>query len=430
MTSAAALAVGVLAAVGVLNSSAFSRLDASSSAVAQDGDSTKSDESTKAEDSSDATKEDAEPVGQGAGDAAVVAVAPALSITELQPRQYPGVLVPIDDVDIVPRVTGWINKVNFKEGDPVKAGDLLFELEDTTYQVALAQAEANLVQSQAELKNAEINYNRTDDLLKRNAGSQQDFDNAEQRLEQAKAAVQLNEAAVVDAKNTLSYTKITSPIDGRIGKVSVTRGNLVTPQTGKIVDIKSFAPIYIRFAIGESVFSRRFQGEKRIRDLAVIHVCPVGEDREDAKKIAQYPTAEIELIDNKVDSSTNTVVIWATLKNEDNRFFPGSYATVLLSRKLEKPVVGVLLSALQTNADGNYIYVLDKDNRAVQREVKLGPISGKYQIVTAGVKAGETVVVEGMNKLKPGALANPVDYETLQPAESTENASNSSEEVL
>ena len=412
LTSVCVVAVGALGwfVVSKFMSSPTSS-PAANNAVAQETAASDAESEQSGADNSD----DAAPVGQGADGPAVVAVAPAISINVLEPRQYPGALVPIDDVEIVPRVTGWINKINFKEGDLVKTGDLLFELEDTTYQAAVSKAEANLLQSQAELKNAEINYNRADDLLKRNAGSQMDFDNADQRLSQAKALVQLNEAALADAKNTLSYTKITSPIDGRIGKVTVTRGNLVTPQTGKIVDIKSFAPIYVRFAIGESVFNRKFEGEKRIRELAEIHVCPVGEDREDVKKIAEYPTAKIELIDNKVDSSTNTIVIWATLKNEDSRFFPGSYATVLLSRKLEKPVVGVLLSALQTSPDGNYVYVLDENNNAVQREVKLGPISGKYQVVTAGVAVGETVVVEGMNKLKPGAPAQPLDIETLQP---------------
>ena len=340
--------------------------------------------------------------------AAVVAVESAVPITDLAPRQYAGRLSPIDDVDIVPRVTGWIEKVNFKEGDNVEAGDLLFELEDTTYVVAVRKAEAGLAQAEAELKNADTNYNRAKELLERNAGSQLDFDNAEQRLAQARAAVQLAEASLTDAKNTLSYTKITTPISGRIGKVTVTRGNLVTPQTGKIVDVKSFSPIHLKFAIGESVFSHVFEGEKRIRELAQIRVCPVGEDREDPEAIAKYPEAKIELVDNIVDPSTNTVVIWATLENADNRFFPGSYATVLLSRKLQEPLVGVLLSALQTNGSEEFVYVVNSENRVERRVITCGPISGKYQVVYSGVNAGETVVVEGMNKLQDGALVAPV----------------------
>ena len=172
--------------------------------------------------------------------------------------------------------------------------------------------------------------------------------------------------------------------------------------------MKSFSPIHLKFAIGESVFSHVFEGEKRIRELAQIRVCPVGEDREDPEAIAKYPEAKIELVDNKVDPSTNTVVIWATLENADNRFFPGSYATVLLSRKLQEPLVGVLLSALQTNGSEEFVYVVNSENRVERRVITCGPISGKYQVVYSGVNAGETVVVEGMNKLQDGALVAPV----------------------
>ena len=349
---------------------------------------------------------------------AVVAVVPAALIRELQPRQYAGRLEPIDDVDIVPRVTGWLEEVHFKEGDFVKEGDLLFEIEDTTYRVAVDKAEAGLAQANAELKNAQTIYDRSKELLERNAGSQQDFDNAEQRLFQAKAALQLAEASLVDARNTLSYTKITAPISGRIGKTLVTRGNLVTPQTGKIVDVKSFAPIHLRFAIGESVFSRVFGGEANIRDRAVVKVCPVGESRDDPEVVATFPEAKIDLVDNKVDVGTNTVVLWAILENADMRFFPGSYATVMLSRKLDAPVVGVIASALQTNGEEEFVYVVNSENRVERRVVTLGPISGKYQILESGVEADELVVVEGMNKLQPGALVEPAPAEPTTPESS------------
>lgn len=341
--------------------------------------------------------------------AAIVAVDPAVGLSTLQPRQYAGRIVSIEEVDVVPRVTGWIKSINFEEGDFVKEGDLLFELEDTTYQAAYKTAQANLDQAQAVLKNAEITYNRTKGLLERNAGSQADFDNADQGLAVAKASVAMCEAALTDATNTLSYTKITAPISGRIGKVTVTRGNLVTPQTGKIVDIRQFAPIHIRFAIGESVFNGTFGGEKKIRDLAQVKVCPVGSSRTDSKAIETYPEAKIDLIDNHVDSSTNTLVIWAVLPNEDNRFFPGSYATVMLSRKLEKPVPAVLQSAIQTAPEGNFVWVV-KDGKAAKQFVTLGPISHNYYVIDSGVEIGDKIVVEGMNKLTEGAPIQEVPY--------------------
>ena len=342
--------------------------------------------------------------------AVTVATDASVGLLSLQPRQYAGRIVSIEEVDIVPRVTGWIEKINFKEGDFVNAGDVLFELEDTTYRAAYKTAQANLAQAQAVLKNAETSYNRAKELLDRNAGSQADFDNAEQRLAQARATIDMSEAALTDAENTLSYTKITTPISGRIGKVTVTRGNLVTPLTGKIVDVRQFAPIHVRFAIGESVFNGTLGGAKNVRDWAQLRVCPVGSSRSDSKAIESYPEAKIDLIDNHVDPSTNTIVLWATLANEDERFFPGSYATVLLSRKLDAPVCAVLQSAVQTSPEGNYVYVCNEQNRAERRIVKLGPISDNYYVVESGVEIGENVVVEGMNKLQDGALVSPVPY--------------------
>lgn len=217
------------------------------------------------------------------------------------------------------------------------------------------------------------------------------------------------EAALTDAKNTLSYTKIVSPITGRIGKVIPCVGDLLTTQTGKIADVRQFAPIHVSFAIGESVFNKTFEGESRIRDLAQIKICPVGSSRTDSKMIESYPEAKIDLIDNHVDPTTNTIVIWATLENQDNRFFPGSYVTVMLSRKLEAPVPAVLQSAIQTAPEGNFVFVV-KDGRAEKRFVKLGPISDNYYVINEGVSVDETIVVEGTNKLTDGAAVSEVPY--------------------
>lgn len=340
---------------------------------------------------------------------AVVAVDKAMGLSTLQARQYAGRVVAIEEVDIVPRVTGWIQKINFKEGDAVNVGDVLFELEDTTYQAAYQTAVANLEQAKAVQLNAQTTYDRAKNLFDRNAGSQADLDNATQGLAQANATVKICEASLTDAENTLSYTKIASPIAGRIGKVTVTRGNLVTPQTGKLVDVRQFAPIHVRFAIGESVFNTTYEGEKRIRDLAQVKICPVGSSRTDSKMIETYPEAKIDLVDNHVDPTTNTIVIWATLDNADYRFFPGSYVTVMLSRKLAAPVPAVLQSAIQTAPEGNYVYVV-KNGVAEKRFVQLGPISDNYYVINEGVAIDETIVVEGMNKLTDGAKVEEVPY--------------------
>lgn len=340
---------------------------------------------------------------------AVVAVQDALGLTSLQARQYAGRVTAIEEVDIIPRVTGWIEKINFKEGDFVKEGDVLFEIEDVVYQSALETAEANLEQAKAVQLNAQTAYNRAKELFDRKAGSQADLDNATQTLAQANASVKICGAALVDAKTTLSYTKIAAPISGRIGKASINRGDLVSPQTGTIVDVRQFAPIHVKFAIGESVFNNTFGGDAQIRDLAKIKICPVGASRTDSKAIEDYPEATIDLIDNHVDPTTNTIVIWATLENADSRFFPGSYCTVMLSRKVPEPVPAVLQSAIQTAPEGNFVYVV-KNGVAERRFVSLGPISDNYYVINEGVEIGETIVVEGMNKVADGGKVAPVPY--------------------
>lgn len=373
------------------------------------------------------TEED-EQASAPAPQAAVVAVEKATTLSTLQPRQYAGRFVSIEEVNVVPRVTGWIQKINFSEGENVRAGDVLFEIEDTTYRAAYKKAQASLEQANAVLKNAETTFKRAGDLLERNAGSQADFDNAEQGLAQAKASVKMAEAALTDAETTLSYTKISTPISGRIGKVTVTAGNLVTPQTGKLVDVRQIAPIHVKFAIGESVFNETFGGESAIRERALVKICPVGSSRTDSKAIDGYPEATIDLIDNHVDPGTNTIVVWAKLENADERFYPGSYATVMLSRKLKQPVCAVLQSAIQTAPEGNYVWVV-KDGKAERRFVQLGPISGNYYVVDSGVEVGETIVVEGMNKVAEGAPIQEIPYASWEtssangvPSESAQDA--------
>jgi len=366
--------------------------------------------SSSAVSTASAASEEKAPV-QAEEKAISVVVDDVAGVQYLKPRQYAGRFVPIEEVEIVPRVTGWIEKINFKEGDDVKEGDLLFEIEDTTYRAALATAEGALEQAMAEQRNAQISYDRANDLFERQAGSQADLDDAESRLSIAQATVKQAKAAQIDAENTLSYTKITSPISGRIGKTTVTRGNLVTPQTGKLVDVKSFAPIYVRFAIGESVFNDAFGGESKIRDLAGVKICPVGKSRDDYEAMVDYPDAKITLIDNQVDPSTNTVVIWATVENSDYRFFPGSYATVLLAKKLDAAVPVVLVSGVGTTEDGNYVYVVDKNNRVEKRFVKLGIVAGRYQVVDEGLQVGERIIVEGTNKVEDGALVKPISFD-------------------
>lgn len=381
-----------------------------------------------------------------------VMAAPAVEIGELDVRRFPGPIVAVEEVDIVPRVTGYIEKIEFKEGDDVQEGDVLFQIEEREYAAALKQAQANvdscksqidesqaaITQQEARiaeldsiLKYRETTYNRNKALFARGtAVSEDEVDNSESaylatraqrdaavatlasvksQYEKAKSALAAAEAAADLAAFDMEHTKITAPISGKIGKVTVTRGNLVTPQSGKLVDIKSVSPIYVRFAISEQLFLTTYGGEEQIRDRARIRL-------ELADGSIYSEEAKVALIDNKVDPKTNKIMIWATLRNEDRKLFPGSYATVYLSPKSEKPTCAVIISAVQANPDGtHYVYVLDGGNKVEQRQVTLGTLSDKYYEITSGLKPGETVVIEGMNKVKPGDAANPVPADDDDP---------------
>lgn len=381
-------------------------------------------------------------------DVPTVMTSPAVEVGELETRRYPGPVVAVEEVDIIPRVTGYIQKVNFKEGDFVKEGDLLFEIEDREYAANLKKAEANVnacksqilqneaaIQEQeariaeldALLKYKETSYHRNKELFERGTAVSQDVvDNAESslnatkaqriaavatlaavksQLESSKSALSAAEALADLADFDMSHTQIKAPISGKIGKITVTRGNLVTPQFGKMVDIKSISPIYVRFAISERLFRSTYGGEEKIRQIARIRL--------ELADGSVYPEeAQIALIDNKVDPKTNTIMIWATIQNADAALLPGSYATVRLSPKSDKPTCGVLLSAVQNDANGSYLYVLDKENRVERRDVKLGTLSDKYYEILSGAALGENVIVDGMNKVMVGQPVHPVIYQT------------------
>ncbi len=376
----------------------------------------------------------------------LVMVSASVEVGELEARRFPGTIVPVEEVDIVPRVTGYIEKVNFKEGDVVKAGDLLFQIEEREYVANLKKAQANvascksqILQTQAAIKEQEAriieleallkykttNYNRNLSLFKQNkAVSEDEVDNAKSTMDAAVAqrdaaiamlaavkaqyeasqsALSASEALADLAAFDMDHTQIKAPISGKIGKVTVTKGNLVTPQFGKMVDIRSISPIYARFAISERLFRSTYEGEVGIKEKARIRL-------ELADNTIYAEEAVVALVDNKVDKDTNTIMIWGQLKNSDMKLLPGSFTTILLCPKSDKPTCGVLLSAVQTDETGNYVYVVNQDKTVSRRNIQLGVISAKYHEITSGVKPGEIIIVEGMNKVRDGQKVETLDY--------------------
>ena len=329
-----------------------------------------------------------------------VSVAKAVEIRELRPAKYVGSITAYSSVDVVPRITGTILKVNFEDGALVKKGQLLYELEDTTYRAKLDSARAEREQIKAEIAFAETNYKRSSRLAATNAVSQSNLDEATRLLNTNKARLAAVEAAIRDAENNFSYTRIYSPLDGRIGENLYSAGNLVTPATGKLAHIVRLSPIYVKFSLSERTF-RAYGGMKHFAERAHIRLRLA-----DNKYYTE--NGKVGFIDNRIDPKTNTITIWAEFQNRDLELIPGGFATLLLSPRLAKPAAAVLQSALIVGDKECSVLVLDKENNVVRRVVKPGSTVGDYQEILSGVSAGEMVIIDGMHKVRPGGKAEPV----------------------
>lgn len=346
--------------------------------------------------------------GGGPDDSPVpVVVAPVELVHETAPKRYVGFVESIHHVDVMPRVTGTLLKIHFQEGALVKEGALLYELEDTTYHAAVEGLTAQREQLQAALEFADAEYKRSKDLISSNIVARSSFEKAVLEINSAKAKIRQIVASLTDAENNLSYTKIYAPQDGRIGKSRLTKGNLVTPQNGKLNDIEQIAPIYVRFSVSERVFRRDFGGMAGIQENAVVRV-QLADDSE-------YPeSARVTLVDNKINAGTNTITLWATFENKDHGLLPGGFVTVLLSVKNGKKLPAIIPSALLSGEDGYFVYVLAPDHRVVRRGVKIGSISMNKQIITSGLDGSEQVIVDGTHKVKPGMTVIPVEAQSVK----------------
>jgi RND family efflux transporter MFP subunit len=344
------------------------------------------------------------PLAQGAAQEEakpLVVVAPAMKLKESAPKRYVGTVQAIKHVDIMPRVTGELLKIKFTEGSIVQKGALLYELEDTTYRARVEALQAQKEQLEAALKYASIQFNRNDRLLKSNAVAKNSYDLAQFEYSTAKARIKQLAAELMDAQNSLSYTKIYAPITGRIGKSIFAAGNLISPSAGKLTDIEMIAPIYVSFNISERILRRDFDGINEIGSKAIVKL-------QLADGSIYNESARVTLINNKINPGTNTITLWATFKNDKHKLIPGSFVTVLLAPEIKQPFITIVPSALIAGQNGYYVYVLDKSNKVIRRDVKTGNICNGQQIILEGLDGSELVIVDGTHKVKPGMHATPV----------------------
>lgn len=338
-----------------------------------------------------------------AGYALTAAAAPAIPVravdAELAPftaeRQIPGRVEAIHAVEIRARTEGVIEQRHFHDGQYVKQGELLFTLDDAAPRAALALAEAELKSAQATQRQAQQLLNRYQQLKNNQSISRNDVDNARMQRDVAAAAVEQAQARIAAQRITLGYTRIVSPVNGRIGHSAFHVGGLVNPGSGVLVDIVQLDPIRVAFALDESAF---YSKAGQHADIGALKQAWRAQIDLDGKREDGVLTS----VDNRIDVQTASVALRAEFANPQHRLLPGGNLTVFFRPQQAQESVMIPAAAVQQDAQGFYSWVLTADNTAVQRRLTLGGQQGQQFAVTQGVQAGEQVVTEGAQRLRDG----------------------------
>jgi len=298
-------------------------------------------------------------------------------------------------VSIKSRLSGQLVQVNFKEGQDVKQGDLLFVIDPRPYEAALRQVEANLARDKALATKAQADAGRYAELIRKQFVSQQDYDQAKATAESLGATVNADQVAVQNAKLNLSYCYIKAPISGRTGSLIANQGNMIKDNADTaMVVINQIQPIYVSFAIPEQDLAavRKFMAIETIKVEAVI----AGQENTPEAGVLSF-------IDNTVDKTTGTILCKATFTNESKRLWPGLFVNVVVQLSTQPHAILVSSRAVQTSQEGQIVFVVRPDLTVEIRSVEVGRTIGGDVIITKGLKPGERVVTDGQLRLVPGA---------------------------
>jgi membrane fusion protein, multidrug efflux system len=344
---------------------------------------------------------------------------PAVSVIAVARRQvtetgdFIGRVVPINKVEIVARVTGFIGQRNFTEGQTVKTGDLLFRIEQDTYKAAVDQQEANLARAKATEVNANLQLKRSQELVKNQNVPQSTVDQNQANEQSAQADILAAQALLEQAKINLGYTEIRAPIDGKISATQVTEGNVVSPTSGTLANIVSQDPMYVLFpiALRAGLDLRARYANKGGYSAVVIRLrLPDGRMYE--------PAGKLDYVSPTVGENTDTLNLRGVIPNP---VFPGmragqpgarelndgEFVTVLLEGVQPITVLGIPRAAVLSDQQGDYVYVVDAQNKAQVRRIQLGQSTPSTAVVTNGLQEGELVISEGLQRVRPGEAVSP-----------------------
>ncbi|MBC7664173.1 MAG: efflux RND transporter periplasmic adaptor subunit [Caulobacter sp.] len=323
-------------------------------------------------------------------------------------NDFSGRLEAVERVDIRSRVAGTVQGVHFREGALVKAGDLLLTIDPAPYQADVDRADAQVFAAQSRFTNTKSNYERSKQLLQDHAISQREYDDSLNANGEADANLRSAQAQLQTARLSLGYTQVRAPVSGRVGKLEITTGNLVAAGPGApvLTTLVSVSPIYASFDADEQVVTRA------LRELpagasarAQIEKIPVqmGTVADTATPIAGH----LQLVDNQVDARSGTVRVRAVFDNADGTLMPGQFAHLRMSAVKAEPALMINERAVGTDQNKKFVMVVGPDDKAQYREVTLGANVDGLRIVTTGLKPNERVVVNGLQRVRPGSLIAP-----------------------
>jgi membrane fusion protein (multidrug efflux system) len=348
------------------------------------------------------------------------AAPPAVGVIEAVNRpvtessEFLGRIEATNRVSVVARVTAFLEKRTFNEGAEVKTGDLLYRLERGPFEADLASKQAQVAQLQATLVNAKLTTDRAKTLLSGPAGQQSTYDAAIATQQSLEAQVQAAQAQVQLSQINLDYTEIHSPIDGKIGRTAVTDGNVVTPSSGVLTTIVSQDPMYVTFPVSvrEALTLRERYATRGGFKAVIIRV-----RLPDGRIFDQ--TGQLNFVNNTIAQNTDTITLRGTIPNptlHDDPATPGGtvreltdneFVTVDLEGIKPVEVLAIPRSAVLSDQQGEYVFVVGADNKAEQRRIKLGQSTSTIAAVTSGISLGEKVIVEGLQKVRPNQPVAP-----------------------
>ncbi|MCL7463149.1 MdtA/MuxA family multidrug efflux RND transporter periplasmic adaptor subunit [Pseudomonas sp. NW5] len=340
--------------------------------------------------------------GMGMGGAVPVRLAEVERSAFALERRALGTVQALSSVSVRPQVEGELLEVLFEEGAEVKAGQLLARIDPRSYAAALAQAEGNLQERRAELRNAELDLRRYEGLYAEDSIARQTLDSQQARVEQLRGSLRSLQAQVDEARLRLEFTELRAPLAGRLGLRQIDAGNLVSAgESSTLVTITQTRPISVNFTLPEAELAAVLARYRSGQPLTV-----QAWDRNERTPLAEGVLASI---DNQIDTRTGTVRLKARFANDDERLFPNQFVNVRLRVDTLEQVLLVPSAAVQFGNAGTFVYVVDAENQVSLRPVQVAVAEGERSVIASGLEAGERVVIEGTDRLREGSRVEVVE---------------------